>query len=501
MVQAGSIVAIILFSFTPIFFGIGATIFLCYFQSEADKKRAWLAKILVIFTLTLSALSLILIPIDLTNRRIEQIGEPFVATPTLDFALGIIFQCFYGFVILFLFLVLPFAIVYYETEDHDRPFWWPLMWGGIVTSILCVVAFIILMVLFFTIGHANIPVQKHVTAVYSSSLEQAMVYQCESRAVCPQGGQTYQFKVQFVVYMIGLVNTIGWVVFLVLGGFGITTLPLECIKAFVKRPKRIRADDYHALRVKIQEKTEKMIELGERIQDGQDHGTLKGAKYRQLMKDFKASTLQIEEEWDVINKSFYLGGGSVILPILKLIGGILLFPISLIWLLHIFSWLVLPIATPGIQFGFLNYVLKYSDFLSDQVPFIGSFLYAFFSIYWIFCIIAAATRISELIPIFVVHQMIPHKTTMNSLLFNSGLILLSSLTVTQFVADAFSQYISTSSLDVMYRSVIKNLFILEYFYRYFVNYAILVFAALGFVASCIAIFIPRWKTKNEISRR
>jgi C4-dicarboxylate transporter len=86
---------------------------------------------------------------------------------------------------------------------------------------------------------------------------------------------------------------------------------------------------------------------------------------------------------------------------------------------------------------------------------------------------------------------------MNSLLFNSGLILLSSLTVTQFVADAFSQYISTSSLDVMFRSMIKHLFILEYFYQYFVNYAILVFAALGFVFSIIAIFIPKWKTKDE----
>jgi hypothetical protein len=48
--------------------------------------------------------SLLLIPIDLTNRRIEQVGEPFVATPVLgffnffdekiDFALGIIFQVF-----------------------------------------------------------------------------------------------------------------------------------------------------------------------------------------------------------------------------------------------------------------------------------------------------------------------------------------------------------------------------------------------------------------------
>jgi hypothetical protein len=48
MVQAGSIIAIILFSIAPIFFAIGATVFLCYFQAEVDKKRAWLAKFLVV---------------------------------------------------------------------------------------------------------------------------------------------------------------------------------------------------------------------------------------------------------------------------------------------------------------------------------------------------------------------------------------------------------------------------------------------------------------------
>jgi hypothetical protein len=43
--------------------------------------------------------------------------------------------------------------------------------------------------------------------------------------------------------MVGLINTLGWVIFLVLGGCGITSLPLDCIKQFVQRPKKIKADE------------------------------------------------------------------------------------------------------------------------------------------------------------------------------------------------------------------------------------------------------------------
>ena len=52
------------------------------------------------------------------------------------------------------------------------------MWGGIVTAIIAVVSFIILMVLFFTIGHANIPVRRHTTSVFTNSLAQAKIYRC-----------------------------------------------------------------------------------------------------------------------------------------------------------------------------------------------------------------------------------------------------------------------------------------------------------------------------------
>jgi archaellum component FlaF (FlaF/FlaG flagellin family) len=52
------------------------------------------------------------------------------------------------------------------------------MWGAIASAIIFISAFVILIVLFFTIGHANIPFQKLETAYFSNSLDQAMKYQC-----------------------------------------------------------------------------------------------------------------------------------------------------------------------------------------------------------------------------------------------------------------------------------------------------------------------------------
>jgi hypothetical protein len=52
------------------------------------------------------------------------------------------------------------------------------MWGAIASSIIFITSFIILIILFFTIGHANIPFQHLETGYFSNSLDQAMKYQC-----------------------------------------------------------------------------------------------------------------------------------------------------------------------------------------------------------------------------------------------------------------------------------------------------------------------------------
>lgn len=75
---------------------------------------------------------------------------------------------------------------------------------------------------------------------------------------------------------------------------------------------------------------------------------------------------------------------------------------------------------------------------------------------------------------------------MNSLLFNAALFLISSITVSHFVTDAFSGYATSTAISGLFVDVIKNLKGIKYFFSV-MNYVLLGFAGLGFIASLIFI--------------
>src|SRR5690554_1598800 len=131
--------------------------------------------------------------------------------------------------------------------------------------------------------------------------------------------------VSVVVMAIAVLNLVGWIVFIVLGGCGLTALPLELIKAFIFRPVRMKSEEFMAAKEQMQKKAEKMIELGQQIQEKRNNGeiTSRNIKHVRLMNDFKQAALKLEHDWRIIHKRFYAAGGSVIVPWLQLIAGII----------------------------------------------------------------------------------------------------------------------------------------------------------------------------------
>lgn len=64
---------------------------------------------------------------------------------------------------------------------------------------------------------------------------------------------------------------------------------------------------------------------------------------------------------------------------------------------------------------------------------------------------------------------------MNSFLFNTNLILLASVSVTQFCAAAFADYAANSDIDLIFSTQIRYLVFFVYFYKYHVfEYALFV---------------------------
>lgn len=75
---------------------------------------------------------------------------------------------------------------------------------------------------------------------------------------------------------------------------------------------------------------------------------------------------------------------------------------------------------------------------------------------------------------------------MNTILFNVGLILFSSFSVTQFCAAAFDDYVTFTDIQLIFSVQIRYLVFFVYFYRYHIfEYALLAFILISFVYLCI----------------
>jgi hypothetical protein len=94
-VEAAEILLIIFSSFLPIF-AIGFSIgFLCYFQNREERWKAWIQKIVIVFSISLAILTIFLIPIDSANTKININKPNGIAAGGLNFPLGIIYQVNY----------------------------------------------------------------------------------------------------------------------------------------------------------------------------------------------------------------------------------------------------------------------------------------------------------------------------------------------------------------------------------------------------------------------
>lgn len=75
---------------------------------------------------------------------------------------------------------------------------------------------------------------------------------------------------------------------------------------------------------------------------------------------------------------------------------------------------------------------------------------------------------------------------MNTILFNVGLILFTSFSVTQFCAAAFDDYVSMTDIQLIFSVQIRYLVFFVYFYRYHVfEYALLAITLISIIYLCI----------------
>jgi LMBR1 domain-containing protein 1 len=130
---------------------IASIYLLVYFSHPEDKNVAWFPKIVVIVGLSLAAFSILMLPLDVANRSTVG-GFPM---DQLWLAIYIIIA---GMVV----VVIPFAIFFYEGEEAEPGEESPSQIASAIKgTVLTVIVFMVItVVLWITIGIAEIPVIK-----------------------------------------------------------------------------------------------------------------------------------------------------------------------------------------------------------------------------------------------------------------------------------------------------------------------------------------------------
>ncbi|KAI8619637.1 LMBR1-like membrane protein-domain-containing protein [Chytriomyces sp. MP71] len=493
------IVLIVLSAIFAIMVLASSVYFLIYYQHPTDKWVAWLPKVVVVFGLTLSAFNIFVLPLDVANQsgQINASGGLPMASITLALNLSSVF---------FFIVFVPFTMFYYEgaddsDESDEKKKSAPSQIGYALKWLIPTMIFTggIVGVMYWQLGYAEIGVTQ-LAGTLQSGFDLTVDYcalTVKGTPVCARQSGTRYPKVSWIVYTVALIGLIGWFIFAIFGGAGLISLPVDMIQDFQHRPKPITAAEYAERKKAIGQQSVLLIEVGQTLQDELKLASRGGARmnrrFRQLRtkeNEFRKDALILEFHYRRLEESYKAQGGNILLQYLGLIGGCVSAVISVIWIIHIALYML-----PN-MFGATPYSLFLNDFFGNvsPIPFIGVFFYAIFSFYLLLCVIKGNSKLGMRIAFITIHPLRLGETMMNSLLFNVGVILVSSLAVSQFCTLAFSRYAKYTASGYLFGVQIQKLKGMQYVYLGFVC------AFLGVALMTIAWIIYKPRSKQRENR-
>jgi LMBR1 domain-containing protein 1 len=381
-------------------------------------------------------------------------------------------------------IVIPFCIFYYEGMDADNKcgVLTQAVWGLCYAFLFLILFIGVLLLMWFLIGVTNIQY-----TAYSAILipvNASIAYDPTGAGCWTYANQVLQVPVSIYVYAIALFALVGWVFLIVFGGVGLSSLPIDLIMSWVRRPRPITLHEYGIQKQRIAQAVQRLGLKGKTIEDEQraQGNRISNALARRI-NHFKLDVAFVEDRYRKLELSHKAQGGSVFLPWLWLLLGIISIIISLAWIAHIIAWNILQ------KYQFLNLLFIVLD---KVFPLFGVIAYGSFTFYLLWACVKGVTKVGMRLLFFEVHPMKLRDTLMNAFLFNCALILVVSVTVIQFAAQSFEPYASNTAVQALFTTYIQNLLYIGLAFRYF-PYVLLAFFFLGALFSCLCRpRAPRW---------
>lgn len=444
---------------------------LIYFAHEDDNQDAYFPKIVVVLGLTTAIVSIMMMPLDVANRGSTHGGIPMDA----------LWITIYIVIAVLVVLVIPWAYFYYTAYDPEKKS--KACGSAFCGTIVFLIIFAIIgVVSYFFFSVAEIPI-----ILQNSSLvpgDQAPLSGSLS-TVCPQcafnsvNGIQY-FQLSFVLYFIAVLALFGGFFFSIFGGIGMVATPYNFFTTWRLRPKPINDVEFEYRKILIGQVCDTLIKNGVEYRRKNPR--------RSVYNNWRNEVYMLEEEWDKTVEAHKPNGIRVLWYWANLVFAVFGGVLSIIWIIHTFLYTIFGVD------GFLN---TWFTAMNGVWTFFGVIFFGIFALWLEICVIQGNFTFGFRIPIlFAIHPMKATGTLMNSFLFNTGLICLSSVGVTQFCTTSFALYARSTRISVIFTTSIQHLRVLKYFWLVYV-WIWLAFILLGGIYFCVR---PRPKRINTLAR-
>lgn len=280
--------------------------------------------------------------------------------------------------------------------------------------------------------------------------------------------------VTFPVYVVALTSFVGWFLFAIFGGIGLTALPLDLLIGYKDRPIPLNSEQIAELKMSLQNRSKELVEIGASLR--KERAAWKGdpslgwlAKKRREGKDkvginqFKQMVFLLEKDVEELKEcSLTKDAYNPLFHVAKLIGGVFGCIVSVLWLAHIVLYMLLTDAAGTPLSPFLNKFLIQFDV---WFPLGGAVSVAVLNLYLLACAIKGCFKFGMRFFLINLHPMKYNGTYMNSFLFNAALISLCAFPVVQFSTTAFAAYARYTDASVLFGAQVQYLRFFDMFYE------------------------------------
>ncbi|KAL5211322.1 hypothetical protein ABZP36_022169 [Zizania latifolia] len=445
------------------------------YQHPDDANQAYFPKLVVILGITVAVLSILMLPADVANRQACR-RAIYSGACSLTLPMKTLWLAVYIADAVLVFLVIPFAMFYYE-GDQDKSVGKRLTSALLWVAVSAVVCGLILGILYglvgkvdFTVRHLSSSVETFPNLFTGFSSGQPCIspltQQCSAYTTLASSQTTWTMRATFPEYVVALATVVGSVLFTIFGGVGIACLPLGLIFSFVRRPKAvITRSQYIKEATELGKKARELKKAAETLHQEERSGN-KGRKWRKNVKALGKELVLLEDDMKALEEMYPQGEQAeatwaltVLGYIGKLLFGVIGLIISIAWVAHIIIYLLID---PPLT-SFLNEIFIKLDGVWGLL---GTAAFAFFCFYLLIAMIAGEMMLGLKLVIITIHPMKWGGTLMNSFLFNVGLILLCSISVIQFCATAFAYYAQATAAQEIFGHTLQSLRGIKYLYKY-----------------------------------